>query len=263
MHRSMCCAGWSAITDGGEVEHGCKRTAIIALNTATQLSIVIPVLNEAAGIGAALVRLQPLRAAGHEVIVVDGGSEDTTLQRIGGLADVVLCAPRGRALQMNAGARRASGDVLVFLHADTSLPPGAGDAILQALRASTRRWGRFDVRIEGRHPMLRVVARMMNLRSALTGVCTGDQCLFVHRALFEAAGGFPAIELMEDIALSKSLRHHGRPLVVPLPVITSGRRWEKRGVWRTIALMWWLRLRYFLGASPRTLRRAYEMDEGR
>ncbi len=223
-----------------------------------RLSIVVPVLDEAVGIRACLERLQPLRARGHEVIVADGGSGDGTLDLTRDLADRVLEAPRGRATQMNAGAALARGDVLVFLHADTRL---AHDALrqLEATWAAGRlRWGRFDVFIEGSHAMLRVVACMMNVRSRLTRVCTGDQCIFVARELFVRVGGYPAIALMEDVALSKRLRRHAPMTALPGPVVTSGRRWEKHGVWRTIAFMWWLRLRYFLGDSPRRLSRAYD-----
>jgi rSAM/selenodomain-associated transferase 2 len=225
------------------------------------LSIIIPALNEAASIADTLARLQPLRARGHEVIVVDGGSGDGTAALAAPHADHVLRAPRARASQMNAGARHASGDVLLFLHADTRLPADSDRLIAHGLQRSGRGWGRFDVAIEGRHPMLAVVACGMNLRSRLTSVCTGDQGIFVKRTLFERIGGFPTIDLMEDIALSKALRERGRPLNLRDHVMTSGRRWEKHGVWRTVALMWWLRLRYFLGARPAALRRAYEGDE--
>ena len=222
-----------------------------------RLSVIIPTLDEAAGIGATLAALQPLRAAGHEVIVVDGGSRDGTPEAARPLADRVLAAPRGRANQMNAGAEAASGDVLVFLHADTRLPGGADRAVLDGLAASGASWGRFDVRIDGRSPLLALVAWLMNRRSRLTGIATGDQAMFLTRAAFAAAGGFPVLPLMEDVALSKRLKRVSPPLCLRERAITSGRRWESRGVVRTIVLMWWLRLRYFLGASPERLRRIY------
>jgi rSAM/selenodomain-associated transferase 2 len=214
---------------------------------AQRLSIIVPALNEAPGIRAALEALAPLRARGHEVIVVDGGSGDGTPALAAGLCDRVLGAPRGRALQMNAGAQIASGDVLLFLHADTRLPPNADELVHGT-------WGRFDVRIEGRHPLLSVVACAMNLRSRLTGIATGDQAIFVRR---EAFPGYPAIALMEDIALSKALKLHAAPTCLRDKVITSGRRWESRGVLRTIVLMWKLRLLYFFGVRPDELARRY------
>ena len=222
-----------------------------------RLSIIIPALDEAAGIGATLAAMQPLRAAGHEVIVVDGGSRDGTPAAAQPLADRVLAAPRGRASQMNAGADRAVGEILLFLHADTRLPPGADRAVLDGLAASGARWGRFDVRIEGRSPLLALVAWLMNRRSRLTGIATGDQAMFVTREAFATVGGFPALALMEDVELSTRLRRVSPPLCLGDRVVTSGRRWESRGVFRTIVLMWWLRLRYFLGASPERLRRIY------
>jgi rSAM/selenodomain-associated transferase 2 len=221
------------------------------------LSIVVPTLNEAARIRATLARLQPLRARGHEVIVVDGGSHDDTAAAATALADRLLTAPRGRASQMNAGAMAARGDVLLFLHADTHLPANAAELIATGLADGNREWGRFDVVIGGRHPLLHVVARLMNLRSHLTGIATGDQALFVRRASFDAVGRFPPIDLMEDVALCRRLRQGSWPLRVRTPVITSARRWEANGVMRTILLMWWLRLRYFLGDSPERLARSY------
>jgi rSAM/selenodomain-associated transferase 2 len=172
-------------------------------------------------------------------------------------ADQVLSAPRGRALQMNVGAAKANGDVLLFLHADTRLPGEAERLVLDGLARSGHAWGRFDVVIEGRHPMLRLVAAMMNLRSRLTGIATGDQAIFVKRDAFQAAGGFPEIPLMEDIALSKRLKRGGRPLCLRERATTSGRRWETHGVFRTILLMWRLRLAYFLGADPAALAGRY------
>jgi rSAM/selenodomain-associated transferase 2 len=219
---------------------------------AQRLSIVVPALNEAPGIRAALEALAPLRAGGHEVIVVDGGSSDGTPELARGLCDHVLSAPRGRALQMNAGAAAATGDALVFLHADTRLPQGADELIFQSLRRSP--WGRFDVEIDARHPLLRIVACTMNLRSRLTGIATGDQAIFVRREVFP---GFPDIELMEDVAFCKAMKRFGPPACRRERVVTSGRRWESRGVLRTIVLMWRLRLMYFLGARPERLARIY------
>jgi rSAM/selenodomain-associated transferase 2 len=226
-----------------------------------RLSIIVPALNEAGIIDDALRALGPLRARGHEVIVVDGQSDDGTFERARALADRALLAPRGRAQQMNAGAHTARGSVLLFLHADTHLPPNADHLVLDGLRTRRAEWGCFDVRIEGRHPLLRAIACAMNVRSGLTRIATGDQCIFASRDLFDRVGGYPPIALMEDIALSKILRRHSAPLRIREPVRTSGRRWEARGVGRTIVLMWWLRLRYFLGASPARLAKAYEAHE--
>jgi rSAM/selenodomain-associated transferase 2 len=212
----------------------------------------VPALNEAAGIRAALEALAPLRALGHEVIVADGGSDDGTPDLARPLCDRVILAPRGRALQMNAGAREASGDVLVFLHADTALPPDASALISQS--ANQHLWGRFDVEIEGSHPLLKVVAWSMNLRSRLTGIATGDQAIFVRR---EAFPGFAEIPLMEDVALSRAMKRRGAPACLRSRVRTSGRRWESRGVLRTVLLMWRLRLAYALGADPARLAEKY------
>ena len=220
---------------------------------AERLSIIVPALNEAPGIRAALEALAPLRARGHEVIVVDGGSSDDTVQLARGLCDQILTGRRGRALQMNAGASAATGDALLFLHADSQLPRDADALIFSSLRDHL--WGRFDVRIEARHPLLGVVAGAMNLRSRLTGIATGDQAIFVRRAAF---GGYPEIALMEDIAFSREMKRRGRPACLRETVLTSGRRWESRGVLRTIVLMWSLRLLYFLGARPERLIRFYK-----
>ena len=220
-----------------------------------KLSIIVAALDEAPGIVAALEALRPLRAGGHEVIVADGGSKDGTPARAEGLADRVIQAPRGRARQMNAGAALAGGDALLFLHADTRLPPDAGRLVLEAL--SRRSWGRFDVRIEGRSPLLAVIAFCMNWRSRLSGIATGDQAIFVRRELFFAAGGFPDIPLMEDVALSARLKKVSAPACIAARVATSGRRWERHGVLRTIFLMWRLRLAYFCGARPEDLARRY------
>lgn len=222
-----------------------------------RLSIIVPCLDEAAGIAAALNALAGLRQRGHEVIVV-GAGDDATAELALPLADRVLRAPRGRAVQMNRGAAVAGGDVLLFLHADTRLPPSAEQLIADGLAGTGPAWGRFDVRLSGRHPLLRVVATAMNWRSRLTGIATGDQAIFVTRDRFRAVGGYPEIPLMEDIALSKALRHQGPPLCLRARVTTSSRRWERRGIVRTVVLMWWLRLRYFCGADPAELARRYD-----
>lgn len=222
----------------------------------SSLSIVIPTLNEAAGIEATLMALQPLRARGVEVVLADGGSGDTTVAVARPWVDTVVDAPRGRALQMNAGAARSRADALMFLHADTRLPP-LGDVLALQSLAEGAYWGRFDVRIEGRPRMLRVVAALMNLRSRLSGIATGDQAIFVTRAAFERVGGFPAQPLMEDIEISRQLKRLGRPACLRARVCTSGRRWEQRGVWRTIVLMWRLRWRYWRGEPAARLAEAY------
>jgi rSAM/selenodomain-associated transferase 2 len=222
------------------------------------LSIVVPCLNEAEGIANTLSALSPLRARGAEVIVVDGGSRDGTVERAAPHADCVISAPRGRASQMNTGAARARGEILLFLHTDTLLPESADALILEGLNRQRRGWGRFDVAISGSHPLLRVVAWLMNARSRLTGIATGDQAIFATRSLFTAAGGYPDIALMEDIALCKRLKRFGPPLCVRHRLTASGRRWEKHGVVRTILLMWRLRLAYWLGADPGKLAVRYD-----
>jgi rSAM/selenodomain-associated transferase 2 len=223
----------------------------------SRISVVVPVLNEAAHLAGSLRALQPLRERGCELIVADGGSRDRSVALAEPLADRVVVAPEGRAAQMNAGARQAGGDILWFLHADTRPPPDAAELIRAALARPERRWGRFDVRLSGSLPALRMVERTMNLRSRLTGIATGDQGIFVRRDLFERIGGYPPIALMEDITLSRALKRHGRPICLRQRVLTSSRRWERDGVWRTILLMWRLRLAYFFGADPDRLARIY------
>ena len=221
-----------------------------------KLSIVMPVLDEAAEIAAALAALAPCRRRGVEVVVVDGGSRDGTPDLARPLADCVVSGQRGRALQMNAGAAAARGDVLLFLHADTRLPEGADQLVLDGLARSGRAWGRFDVRIDG-GGLLGLVSFTMNWRSRITRIATGDQAMFVTRAAFAAAGGFPAIALMEDVALSARLKRTGKPLALRARVTTSARRWQKHGVLHTVLLMWRLRLSFFLGADPAKLAQTY------
>lgn len=225
----------------------------------------MPVWQEGAALGQRLRALRPLRARGARLVVVDGGSTDATWALARVHADQVLCAPRGRASQMNAGAQALGADpaidTLLFLHADTELPEDADALIAQALAQGSPNekpmWGRFDVRIDGPHPLLRVVERMMNWRSRASGIATGDQAMFVRRSAFEAVGGFADLPLMEDIALSANLKRWSPPACVTVPVHTSARRWEKHGVLRTIVLMWRLRAAYFLGAQPQALALRY------
>lgn len=222
------------------------------------LSIIIPVLNESAGLPELMVCLLPLQRHGAEVIFVDGGSEDGSALLVERNGFRVIQSPRGRARQMNAGAARARGDHLLFLHADTLLPDAALRLIDAALSGKGRAWGRFNVRISGRPFLLRVVAAMMNLRSRLTGIATGDQAMFVRRDVFEQVGGFPEQPLMEDIELSKRLLCYSRPACLDQRVVTSGRRWELHGVWRTIFFMWRLRWAYWRGVPAERLAKAYQ-----
>lgn len=220
-----------------------------------KLSIVMPVRNEAAGIVQALLPLQELRGA-LELIVVDGQSQDATRLLAQPLADQLLESSPGRARQMNTGAAAAQGDWLLFLHADTRLPDGF-ISLLQEAQDSGADWGRFDVQLEPSSALLRLVARMINLRSRLTGVCTGDQAIFLRRRLFEQLGGYAEIPLMEDVELSKRLRRVNRSYCIAIPLSTSSRRWQQHGTLRTILLMWRLRLLYWLGVAPERLAESY------
>lgn len=222
-----------------------------------ELSIIIPVLNEAGSIGTCLWRLQTLRNRGVEIIVVDGGSHDATVSLAAPLADRVIHSKKGRAVQMNAGAAVTTGRILLFLHADTQLPDQAYTTILNVMELP-HVWGRFDVKLSGMHSVFRIIELMMNLRSGLTGIATGDQAIFVTRSAFYAVDGFPDYPLMEDIELSKRLKKIAFPVCLRDKVITSSRRWERNGILRTIGLMWWLRFLYYLGTHPSVLQRVYD-----
>jgi len=221
-----------------------------------RLSIIIPVLNEASGIAQYLSELQGYRDAGHEVILVDGGSTDATLVQAQGRVERIVQTGRGRARQMNAGAEQAQGDVLLFLHADTRLPANADELIREVLEAG-RVWGRFDVRLSGEAWPLRIIETLMNWRSCFSGIATGDQAMFVLRDAFAHLGGFAEIPLMEDIELSRRLKKISAPCCLHARVITSSRRWETQGILRTVLLMWGLRLAWFLGVSPARLHKIY------
>jgi rSAM/selenodomain-associated transferase 2 len=223
------------------------------------LSVIVPVWMEAAGVTETLRALQTIRTRGHEVVVVDGGSTDRTVELARPLCDRVVVAEKGRALQMNAGAAAATGDLLLFLHADTRLPDNTLEHLARFVQ-TRRAWGRFDVRLSGERPLFRVIAWFMNQRSRLTGICTGDQAMFVRRYTFEALGGFQPMPLMEDVEFSRRLCLVSRPFCINEPVVTDSRRWQKNGAWRTILLMWQLRWRYWRGESPESLAQIYRSD---
>lgn len=229
----------------------------LARSQVSTLSIIIPVLNEAYTLRRQLPMLQGLREAGHQLILVDGGSTDGSVEVAGALVDISVTVGPGRARQMNAGAEHAAGDVLLFLHIDTTLPAKAAALVTAALKDSGRGWGRFDVKLDGRHPAFRVIAWAMNLRSRMTAVATGDQAIFVKRDLFQQIGGYPDVPLMEDVLISKTLRRISQPVCLRPPVICSSRRWQQHGIMTTIWLMWRLRLAFFLGASPAELHAQY------
>jgi len=220
-----------------------------------RVSVIIPALNEEKNIRTTLEALKPI--APYEVVVADGGSTDRTREICQSLGTTVLSSPRGRGRQMNEGARRASGDVLLFLHADSRLPPTALDDVCTALSDPQYVGGRFDVELDKDRWMLRVVGRLISLRSRLTKVATGDQAIFVRREVFESIGGYPDIPLMEDVALSRALKRAGRVACLRSRVITSARRWQMEGLWRTIVKMWTLKLLYLMGVSPLRLKRFY------
>ena len=220
-----------------------------------RLSIIIPALNESANIIATLKPLQAMRSRGVEVILVDGGSRDNTTELARPLCDQVIASSIGRALQMNAGAAASSSDAYFFLHADSIAPADSDINIIDALRS--HQWGRFDVTIQGRHMLLPMVAWFMNQRSRLTNIATGDQGIFMRRELFDATGGFANQRLMEDIEMCRRLKKIGAPANLKQTIITSGRRWDTYGLWRTIWLMWRLRWQYFFGADADSLHLQY------
>lgn len=220
------------------------------------LSVVIPVRNEAQALPALLDDLMDLRAGGAELILVDGGSSDGTCELALGRVDQLLRTAPGRALQMNAGAASACGEYLWFVHADTRVSVEALESLQRTL-SERPLWGRFDVRLSGPGLALRVIGAMISLRSRLSGIASGDQGIFVARQRFEALGGYAQIPLMEDLQLCRRLKALARPRCLRPPLSTSSRRWERNGIWRTVMLMWCLRLAYYCGASPDKLARQY------
>jgi len=221
-----------------------------------KISIIIPVLNEEINLSRISSHLQSIRHQGHEVIIVDGGSADNTLAIAHEVTDMVIVSKAGRALQMNSGASVASGEVLLFLHADTFLPDNAIQIVSDSFRRKNY-WGRFDVRLSSSKYVYRLIEGLMNLRSSITSIATGDQAIFIEKDLFDRVGGFPEIVLMEDVEISRQLKKISRPVCLKQKVITSSRRWESNGVVATVLLMWKLRLYYFLGVSPEKLNQLY------
>jgi rSAM/selenodomain-associated transferase 2 len=222
-----------------------------------KISIIIPSLNEEKCISETLASLQQARIAGHEVILSDGGSIDHTIDIAQPLVDVVVTAQAGRALQMNHGAAQASGDILWFIHADSIVPLDADTYIIDSFTYSDNVWGRFDIRLSGAQRIFRLIEFMINLRSRITGIATGDQGIFMLRYAFDQVGGFAEIPLMEDIAISNKLKRIKAPVYINKKITTSSRRWEQNGIIKTILLMWWLRLAFYFGISPRHLAKIY------
>ena len=220
------------------------------------VSIIIPTFNEANNIAMTLDNVSSLVEQGHECIVVDGGSSDETASICSAYPVTFLHSDKGRATQLNYGASHASNTVLVFLHADSLLPACAVMEINKRLGNKTS-WGRFNVKFTGKHFLLKVIAALMNVRSCITGIATGDQAMFVFKDIFESVHGFPEISLMEDIALSKTLKQYSTPACIKQAVITSSRRWETNGYIKTILLMWKIRLLYFFGVPADKLAKMY------
>lgn len=221
-----------------------------------RIAVIIPSLNEASCILQTLEPLQNWRHKGHIICLVDGGSNDNTVSLSESLVDKVVRSDKGRALQMNTGSEQVDADILLFLHADTLIGPDDDEHILHAIDNNAI-WGRFNVRFSSKALIFRVIAALMNVRSCLTSIVTGDQGIFVRKDIFDQVGRFPQLELMEDIALSCRLRSVKRAICLPQRLLTSSRRWESGGIIRTILLMWYLRLAYFLGVPAKTLAKRY------
>jgi len=225
--------------------------------SSAKVSIIIPALNDAGELKRLLPELQDFRTEGHEVIVVDGGSIDGTLSVARPLSDRLLMTGAGRGRQMNLGVENARHDLVLFLHADSQFPGNGIHEILRVMNEGDHHWGRFDISLDGKAGIYRLIALLMNIRSRITKVATGDQGIFVRKSLFLSVGGYEDIPLMEDVAISKTLREHSSPYCLDSRIITSARRWQQNGVLATIIQMWVLRLAYYLGADPAALAQQY------
>jgi len=223
-----------------------------------KISIIIPSLNEEKHIVRTLTALQYLRKNGHQVILCDAHSQDKTQTLAKPLVDNIICADAGRAKQMNAAAKIAQHELLWFVHADTQIPENADQLIFQHLQKTAAVWGRFDVRLSGSSWLFRIIEKMINLRSCLSGIASGDQGIFVRGDIFKKVGTYENIPLMEDISLSKKLKKISPPCCISTPLMTSSRRWEQRGIMRTVWLMWYCRLAYFLGTPAEKLVQIYQ-----
>jgi len=235
------------------------REVVVAVRLINMLSIIIPTLNEEENIEALLQHVQSTaQTRDYEIIVVDGGSHDNTLSIAQSHCDDVLTAKSGRGTQLNAGVERSTGDVFLFLHADTQLPNHFDAMIFERIAKNPMKgWGFFSIKLSGQRLIFQVIAKLINVRSKFTSIATGDQCLFVTRNAFHQINGYKSIPLMEDVDFTKRLKKYGTPIFIKESVVTSSRRWEEKGVVRTILLMWWLRLLFFIGVSPEKLSGLY------
>jgi rSAM/selenodomain-associated transferase 2 len=221
-----------------------------------KLSVIVPMLNEAGAIGATLAAIR-VGAPDAEIVVVDGGSADGSVEIARPRCEVVIIGERGRAQQMNAGAARSSGEAMVFVHADTIVPESFARDIETALADPSVVGGRFDIRLDDDHPLCVLIGALISLRSRISRTATGDQAIFVRRTTFDALGGFPDLPICEDLDFARRLKRAGRVACLRTKVITSARRWRRGGILRTSIRMWTIRLLYLAGVSPSRLSRMY------
>ena len=221
-----------------------------------KISIIIPVFNEAEIIEDSLLRLR--ENSDIEIIVVDGGSQDNTVTLAQNLGVKVVTSPHpGRANQMNFGASVATGDILLFLHIDTRLPPNFPRIIRAILSEEKIIAGAFQLAINSEKKSLKIIEAMVNLRSHLFSLPYGDQAIFLKASTFQNHGGFPPLPIMEDFVLMRQLKRQGKIKIAVEKVLTSSRRWDSLGVWRTTLINQLIIIGYFLGISPTKLQKLY------